>query len=117
MSAFPPPTGPADGRVPGGSGPAAAGRSGPSYGRALLATLVWPALNLVALFALLGAPGSPRAGGEITGSLLLSSLLAALITWRVARRVTTRSFWQLALLALPFYLVLRLLGAVGGAAG
>lgn len=120
MSGFPTPTGPAAG---GSLGPehAAEARRGPSYGRALLATLVWAALSIVALFVFLGPPGSSEAAGRAVGALLIPSLLAALVTWRLARRVATRSFWQLVLLALPAFLVLRLLlgalQAVGGSAG
>ena len=115
MSGFPSPTGPATR----GPAPDHADHAGPSYGRALLATLVWAALNVVAMFALLG-PTSAEVAGAAIGGMLVPSLLAALITWRVARRVATRSFWQLALLALPSYLLLRLffvaLRAVGAGA-
>lgn len=117
MSGFPPPTGgPAAGGAPGPRGPAEGAR-GPSYGRALLATLVWAALSYLALFVFLGAPGSSEAAGQALGALLIPSLLAALVTWRLARRVPTRAFWQLVLLALPAFLLLRLFFAALSLAG
>jgi hypothetical protein len=91
-------------------------RTGTSYGTALLATLVWAGVNLAVTLVVAGGPPSSRAAGALVGSLLASSLLAALITWLVARR-RPWAFPQLVALALPFFLLFRLLSAVGRAAG
>lgn len=104
MSGFPPPSGPAAGAPR----DAATAGSAPSYGRTLLATLVWAALSIVALAVFLGPPASAEAAGRAVGALLIPSLLAALITRQVAKRVAVRSFWQLVALALPAFVVLRL---------
>lgn len=91
-------------------------RTSTSYGRALLATLVWAGVNVVLTLAVAGAPPSSRAAGALVGSLLVSSLLGALLTWLVARR-RPWAFLPLVALALPFFLLFRLLSALGRAAG
>lgn len=102
MSAFPPPAGPAaDGPAARPAGP------GPSYGRTLLATLVWPAVLIVGLFVLAGPPGSAEAFGTVIGGHLFASLLAALATWLFGRRRGPRTFWQLVLFSLPAFLIVR----------
>jgi hypothetical protein len=91
-----------------------AGRAArPGYRRALLATLVWAGVNLIVTLLVSGPPPSPRAAGAFTGALLFVTLVAGLITSRIARRVRPHGwpFWQLLLLALPFYLILRVISS------
>lgn len=131
MSAPPPPPGqdpqqpfpgqpypPAQGYPPGqpypGQQPPPPGRR-TNFGTALLATLVWPAVNLVLTLAIVGPPPSAEAAGAFIGALLIPTLVAALATWLIARR--RRAPWKfplLVLLALPFYLLIRVLAAAGG---
>lgn len=85
------------------------------YPRALGAASVWAAVNLVVVLVVNGPAPSAEALGRVVGSLLLAALLAALGTWLVLRR-RARAFWVVVLVALPFFVVLRLLTAVGGAA-
>ncbi|MQA13423.1 MAG: hypothetical protein GEV09_04390 [Pseudonocardiaceae bacterium] len=82
------------------------------FGSALLAALVWAGVNLILTIAIIGPPPSAEAAGAYTFGLLVPVLLAALITWAIARR-RDWAFWQLVLLALPFYLIIRVL--LGGA--
>ena len=71
-------------------------------------------LNIVLLVLLSGAPESAEAAGRVVGSLLVVVLLAALATWLIVRRRAPWAFWKLALLALPFVLLLRVLTAAAG---
>ncbi len=93
-------------------------RSGPRIGlAALLATSVWALANVALTLAVSGPPPSPRAAGAYLGALLIPFLVAALITWLIARRRPNGwPFWQLVVLALPVFLVVRfLLAAVSRA--
>jgi hypothetical protein len=60
---------------------------------------------------LLGPPASGYALGRVIGGTIVPVLLASLPVWLIARR-RPWVFWQLVLLALPFYGVFRLLTAV-----
>ncbi len=83
-----------------------------------MATLVWLAVNVVLTLAISGLPSSAEAAGAFAGALVSATLLAALVTWLIARR--SPQGWRfplLVLLALPFYLVVRVLAEAGGAAG
>lgn len=91
-------------------------RTSISYGTALLATLVWAGVNLVLTLAFAGGPGSSRAAGQLVGSLLFPTLLAALVTWLIARR-RGWPFPALVALALPFFLLFRVVSAIGRAGG
>ncbi len=75
-----------------------------SWGKALGATMIWPAVALVLLLVLLGAPGSPQAAGAAVGRLVVGALLTSVVVWLIARRRPWR-FPTLVLLALPFFLV------------
>lgn len=78
------------------------------YGRSLLASLACAGVNLLVIIIVVGAPPSARAAGYVIGSLLATAAIAALPVWLIARtRSSGWPFWQLALLALPFFLVLR----------
>ncbi len=87
-------------------GPVLRRRTG--YGYSPLATLIWAGANLALILVLLGPPASARTLGAVIGSLVIAAFLAAVGTWLVARtRATPWPFRQLVLLALPFFLVLR----------
>jgi hypothetical protein len=90
--------------------PESRGTSSNGFKRILLAALVWPTANVLLILILLGLPTSGRPVGKLIGSLLFSTLVAALIAWLIARRRSWWPWWRLALLVLPFFLVLRLLG-------
>lgn len=90
-----------------------------SFWRTLLAALVWAAVNVIAALVITGGPPSSRAAGAFIGQLIVPTLVAALVAWLIARSASRIwRFWQLVLLTLPFYLVVRLLlvaGAMGAA--
>jgi hypothetical protein len=93
--------------------PRAAKGPNTGFGAALLASAAWAVVDLVAALAV-GAPDAAQDAGRFLGAMLVPVLIAALGTWLVARtRQAGWRFWQLALLALPFFLVLRLLFVVG----
>jgi hypothetical protein len=73
-------------------------------------------VSLLLLLALAGPPSSARAAGAVVGTLVFSALLAALPTWLIVRRRPGGwPFWQVALIGLGFFLVLRLIVAAGAA--
>ncbi len=73
---------------------------------------------MVLTLAITGPPPSAEAAGAFIGALLIPTLLAALTTWLIARRRPHAwRFLLLVLLALPFYLLIRVLAAAGSAAG
>lgn len=81
---------------------------------ALLATLVWAAVNLVLVVVVSGVAPSAELMGRTVGSVALTAAFAAVVTWVVARRHGW-AFWVLLLVAAPFYWVLRALTSVPGA--
>ncbi|GAA3230327.1 hypothetical protein GCM10017691_23160 [Pseudonocardia petroleophila] len=95
--------------------PPVGGRGRTRYLRALGAAAVWAAVNLVLVLVVDGPAPSAEALGRVVGGLLVAALLAALGTWLVLRRRAS-AFWVVVLVALPFFVVVRLLTAVGGAA-
>ncbi|GAA4021150.1 hypothetical protein GCM10022247_51660 [Allokutzneria multivorans] len=80
-------------------------RPGASFGKCVLAALVWFGVVLVVLFATLGAPGSASALGLVVGRMLVPLLLAALFTWLIFRRRPT-GFGVLLVTSLPFFVLL-----------
>jgi len=89
---------------------------GTSFGRAFLAALVWVGLLTVLGIAL--AADDAGEAGYVFGQQIVAGLLAALVTWLITRRAKRRwPFWQLVLLALPFFLLFRLLSVAGQASG
>lgn len=59
---------------------------------------------------MIGPPPSASAFGLVAGSMAVHALLAALPVWLVARRRATGwPWWRLLLLALPCFLLVRLL--------
>ncbi|MDN5748785.1 MAG: hypothetical protein L0H64_09785, partial [Pseudonocardia sp.] len=94
--------------------PPVGGRAGRStYPLALVAALVWAAVNVVGLLVVSGLPPSADAVGATVGEVLVTTMLAGTGTWLVARRHPW-AFWVLVLVAAPFYWVLRLI-QTGGA--
>jgi hypothetical protein len=87
-------------------------RRGTRFVTALGAAAVWAAVLVVLVLAFSGPPPSSRAAGALLGSLLVSSLVSALVVWAVARR-RTWPFWRLVLLAAPVFLLLRLISQLG----
>ncbi|WP_162829990.1 hypothetical protein [Amycolatopsis palatopharyngis] len=87
-----------------------------SFGRCLLASLVWVGVTLVISFAALGPPSSGRALGQVLGGMLIPLLLAALTTWLFFRRKHT-AFWILAITALPAFVILVFLVTAARLAG
>ncbi|NIJ10875.1 hypothetical protein FHU38_001219 [Saccharomonospora amisosensis] len=87
------------------------GRNG--FGTTLLATLVWVPVNFFVAVAILGGLPSARVAGAFIGSMIVPAVVAALATWLIARRSERQwEFWKLVLLALPFFLVIRILFGV-----
>jgi len=86
-----------------------------SFGRNLLAALVWVVLLLVVAVAV-NPDGAERAG-ELFGRFFVAGLLAALVGWLITRRRRPWPYWRLVLLALPFFLLFRLLAEAGQASG
>lgn len=93
--------------------PLPAGRT--PFPLALVATLVWAAVNLVLVLVVSGLPPSAALMGRTVGSVALTALFAAVVTWVVARRHGW-AFRVLLLVAAPCYWVLRALTSVPGAA-
>ncbi|GAA2561965.1 hypothetical protein [Pseudonocardia hydrocarbonoxydans] len=89
------------------------GRTG--YLRVLGATAVWAVLDLVLLLVLAGRLLPAEAVGRAVGTLLVVTAVAALGVWLVLRS-RARTFWVVLAVALPFFLVVRLLSAIGGVA-
>lgn len=104
-----PPYPPAKEHPPPPVGPA--GRTG--YPKALGATAVWALVNLVLVLAVTGPPPSAEAFGGLVGTLLFATLLAALPVWAIRRRRAT-SMLLLTALALPFFVVLRVITNLPG---
>lgn len=94
--------------------PARSPAGGNGFGRAALAALVWAALNLVLTFAVFGGPSSAETAGRTIGALLVAVLIGALAAWLITRKRARWAFWKLALLALPFFLVMRVISTLGG---
>ncbi|MFC4004870.1 hypothetical protein ACFS2C_23665 [Prauserella oleivorans] len=93
---------------PGEQAPLAQGKRA-GFGSALLAALVWVPVNFVIALLVAGAPSAEQAGAFI-GASIVPAVLAGLVTWLIAKRSTPAwAFWKLVLLALPFYLLVRLL--------
>lgn len=79
-------------------------RVGTTFGRCVLASLVWVGVVLVLLLALAGAPGSARAAGFVVGSMVLPLLCTAWITWLFFRRKAP-VFGLLVLASLPTFVI------------
>ena len=97
-------------------GPPPMQQPGVSFGRCVLASLVWFGVVFVVLFAVLGPPASGYALGVVAGRMLFPLLLSALITWLIFRRKPT-NFGILVLTSLPFFVLLALVFGVLRMAG
>lgn len=86
-------------------------RSGTGYPAVLGATAVPAVANLLLTVVLAGPAPSARAAGGLFGALLVAMVLASLPTWLIARRRALH-FPLLVALALPFYLLFRLIAAL-----
>lgn len=85
--------------------------AGTGYPTVLGATALLAAVNVALIVVLAGPAPSARAAGGVFGALLVAMVLASLPTWLIARRRALR-FPLLVALALPFYLVFRLIPAL-----
>jgi len=84
-----------------------------TFPRALEATLVWAALIFVLALVFAGPPEAEQLG-FLFGSLLVPTLIGALAAWLIARRSSkTWPLWRLALVSLPFFLLIRLMTVAG----
>ena len=96
--------------------PPQATRPATTYGRCVLASLVWVGVVLVALlvalFAAEGPPGSGEAVGLVVGRMVLPCLVSAWLVHRFFRH-KRMAFWLLALASLPTFVVsFVVLGAI-----
>jgi hypothetical protein len=74
------------------------------------------ALIVAALFAFVGAPGSPDGAGEAIGRVFANTGIAALICWLLARRKMPPWSWiRFALIYLALVIVLAVVANVGRA--
>ena len=85
--------------------PVGRSRRGTSILTALTAAAVWAVVDLVLHLLAAGSP-PPGAAGLMIGGLVLTTALAGLIGWLVARR-REWPFWLLVLVLGPIYWVLR----------
>jgi hypothetical protein len=104
---YPPPAQP-------GPPPSAPPRTG--YPRALGATAIGAAVQLLLLVVLAGPPGSARAFGAVIGGMILPIALGSLVLWLIARK-RAWPFWLLAVLGVVLYFVFRLVATAGRFAG
>lgn len=75
------------------------------FPKALGAAATWAGVQLALVIILLGPPASAEGFGEVIGRLIGVTLIAALITWAIARR-RTWNFWLVLLVAtLPYWLL------------
>ncbi|QQQ80035.1 hypothetical protein IOD16_17610 [Saccharothrix sp. 6-C] len=108
-AASPPPPEPA---VDPAREPAPAAPAGTSFGRSLLASLVWVGVVLVAAVVIAGAPPSGYGVGVVLGRLVLPTLVSA---WLVRRFFGHKrlAFGWLVLASLPtFFVCFVVLGAI-----
>lgn len=81
-----------------------AGRT--AYPLALVAALVWAAVDIVLVLIVAGLPPSAQLAGRTVGAVSVTVVIAGTGTWLVARKHPW-AFWVLVLVAAPFYWVLR----------
>jgi hypothetical protein len=90
-----------------GAPPVGAVRPRTSYWRALGATAIGAAVNLVLIVLLNDVPWSARLAGAAVGMLVIPTALGSLALWLIARR-RAWAFWLLAVLGVAIYFVIRL---------
>ncbi len=86
------------------------GRTG--FLRSLGATLVWAAAAVVLVAAVAGSRLTTYALGYAIGGAAVAAVAAAVPTWLILRR-RARAYWVVLLVALPFYVVLRVIIPAG----
>lgn len=82
-------------------------RRGTSYPKALGATAIGAAVQLVLLLAVAGPPPSSAAFGLVVGGMIVPTALGSLVLWLIARR-RPWPFWLLAVVGVVIYFALRL---------
>jgi hypothetical protein len=87
--------------------PVGAPRPRTSYWRALGATAIGAALNLVLYIVFTDGQWTARIAGAAVGSLIIPTALGSLVLWLVARR-RGWAFWLLAVLGVVLYFGFRL---------
>jgi len=90
-------------------GPPPVGQQGgrTSYPKALGATAIGAALQLVLLLALAGLPPSSEAFGAVVGGMVVPTALGSLVLWLIARK-RAWPFWLLAVVGVAIYFAFRL---------
>ena len=74
------------------------------------------ALIVAALFAFIGAPGSPEGASEAVGRVLAHTGIAALFCWMLARRKTPAWSWgRFVLVYVALFVVLAIVESAGRA--
>lgn len=94
--------------------PPVGGRGRTRFRAAVGAALVWAVINLLLILVVDGPAPSAEQLGYAVGRLVVPALLAAVGTWLVLRRRATAS-WVVVLVALPFYLLVRVITLAGAA--
>ncbi|NUT49535.1 MAG: hypothetical protein HOV94_19840 [Saccharothrix sp.] len=103
---FPTPREESTGPTPAHPGPQAPSRAVTTYGRCVLASLVWVGVVLVTVFVVQGVPAS--ASGVAIGLVLGRTVLPCLVSaWLIHRFFRHRglAFWLLTLASLPTFFV------------
>ena len=74
------------------------------------------ALSIVALFAFIGAPGSPDGAGEAIGRLFAHTGIAALLCWMIARKKAPPWSWpRFAIVYVGMFIALAVIATAGRA--
>lgn len=79
----------------------------PGYWTAVAATAVWAVVAFVLQLVISGPAPSLRAFGILVGSLAVHTLMGAVVVWLFTRR-SHWPFWQLVVLAMPVFWILRI---------
>ena len=84
------------------------GAAGPrtSYWKALGATAIGAAVNLVLIIAFNDVQWTARLAGAAVGTLIIPTAVGSLVLWLIARR-RGWAFWLLAVLGIVLYFVIR----------
>lgn len=93
--------------------PPVAQQTGTGYPRTLGATAVWAGINLTLVLVVSGPAPSARAFGGLVGVLFITAALAALVVWAIMRKRAV-SFLVLVAVALPFFVLFRLVSGLTG---
>ncbi|GEL23231.1 hypothetical protein PSU4_21850 [Pseudonocardia sulfidoxydans NBRC 16205] len=80
--------------------------------RPMLAAAVWGVVNIVLVLAVSGPPPSSSAGGALVGMIVVSVLVAGLLTWVLARR-RAWPFWVVVLVTGLLFWIVRVATTAG----